>query len=121
MEHELLELNRRLIRAIAAKDWEVYSQLIAADVTCFEPESHSQLVFGLPFHEYYFRLPAAQPPIQTTFCQEHVRLIGSDCGVVCYVRLLQAGTETRQYQETRVWERTNGAWKNVHFHRSEIL
>lgn len=121
MEEELLRLNRQLINAIAAKDWATYEPLMAEDVTCFEPESHSQLVVGLPFHEYFFRLPLGDVPIQTTFCQEHARLLGPDCGVVCYVRLLQSGTATKQYQETRVWQRREGNWKNVHLHRSEIL
>lgn len=121
MEQELLELNRSLIRAIAAKDWATYSPMVAEDVSCFEPESHSQLIFGLPFHEYYFRLPAGAVPVNTTFCQEHVRVLGPDAAVVSYVRLLQFGTDTKQYQETRVWQRLGGNWKNVHFHRSEIL
>jgi calcium/calmodulin-dependent protein kinase (CaM kinase) II len=40
-----------------------------------------------------------------------------------YVRLTQRRDETGQYstaaaEETRIWQRKEGRWKHVHFHRS---
>jgi calcium/calmodulin-dependent protein kinase (CaM kinase) II len=51
-----------------------------------------------------------------------VRLAG-DVAIVAYVRLVQLASKsesavTMQVAETRVWQRRNGAWKHVHFHRS---
>lgn len=51
-------------------------------------------------------------------------MLGSEAAVVTYIRLQQVktakGLETLKSEETRVWQIINGAWTNVHFHRSEI-
>jgi calcium/calmodulin-dependent protein kinase (CaM kinase) II len=52
----------------------------------------------------------------------HVRVMG-DVAVLSYVRLNQRvsadGTPTtKAVEETRVWQKQNGMWKHVHFHRS---
>lgn len=91
------------------------------------------LVVGLDFHRFYFDMaptstsstpPAAPPHRNTTLCDVNVRFIGASCAVVAYVRLNQkldaAGRPvTTQYNETRVLERSpQGAWQQVHMHRS---
>ena len=55
-------------------------------------------------------------------CAPKVRVMG-DVAVVAYYRLAQfidgdGAPGTRGTEETRVWERRNGRWKHVHFHRS---
>ena len=54
----LLALTRKLLESIVAGDWKTYTSLVAYDITCFEPEARGQLVEGLPFHEFYFKLGA---------------------------------------------------------------
>ena len=54
----------------------------------------------------------------------HVRLLGPDAAVLSYVRLVQkldaAGQPViARSEETRVWQRIDGAWQHVHFHRSK--
>ena len=61
--------------------------------------------------------------INTTMASPHVRLIGANVGIVSYVRLIQrigkdGAPQTKSTEETRVWEKKDGQWKNVHFHRS---
>lgn len=119
---ELLGLNQRLLDAIARADWNVYLDLCDPSLTCFEPEASGQLVEGLEFHHYYFKLGAAAEPHHTTMCSPHVRIL-VDVAIVCYVRLnqrLQADGSPviRAFEETRVWQRIGGAWRHVHFHRS---
>jgi len=46
-----------------------------------------------------------------------------DVAVVSYVRLNQRVTgdgtpATDSFEETRVWQKQNGKWRHVHFHRS---
>ena len=53
----------------------------------------------------------------------HVRLLGADAAVVSCIRLVQkvnaAGVpEVAAIEETRVWQRQQGGWRHVHFHRS---
>jgi len=119
---ELLRLNQTLLDAIAAADWRRYQEMCDPTLTCFEPEAMGQLVEGMPFHHFYFKLGATKGEHNTTIASPHVRVMG-DVAVVSYVRLnqrLQADGNpvTRAVEETRVWQRQGGAWKHVHFHRS---
>ena len=54
--NELLALNQRLLESIASGDWATYQELCDPGLTAFEPEAHGQLVEGLAFHEFYFKL-----------------------------------------------------------------
>ncbi len=121
---ELLELNRRLLESIAAADWKTYAELCDPGLTCFEPEARGQLIEGMAFHKFYFDLGGGQSS-NTTMASPHVRMLGSDSAVVAYVRLVQklGGDDkpiTVATQETRIWQRIDGQWKHVHFHRSPI-
>jgi calcium/calmodulin-dependent protein kinase (CaM kinase) II len=119
---ELLELNQKLLNAIVNADWPTYQDLCDPTLTCFEPEALGELVEGLDFHHFYFKLGAVQGQHGTTMASPHVRLMG-DVAVVSYVRLNQrvsgdGSAVTRAVEETRVWQRLSGRWKHVHFHRS---
>jgi len=124
---EILQLNQRLLQAIAAGDWKAYRDLVADDITCFEPEARGHLVEGLPFHEFYFSLAGGktrpQTPVTTTMVAPQVRLLSDEVAVVAYVRLVQKLDDsgrpvTSSSEETRVWQKRSGRWQHVHFHRS---
>ena len=119
---EILALNQRLLDSIARADWATYETLCDPTLTCFEPEAMGQLVGGMEFHRFYFQLPGATEPHNTTMASPHVRIMG-DVAVISYVRLNQRvlvdGTPvTRAVEETRVWQKQAHVWKHVHFHRS---
>lgn len=121
---ELLQLSQRLLDSIAGADWSTYAELCDASLTAFEPESLGQLVEGLAFHRFYFELGGVRGPHNTTLCSPRVRLMG-DVAVVTYVRLNrrvgpEGLPETVGVSETRVWQRRQGVWKHVHFHRSPL-
>jgi calcium/calmodulin-dependent protein kinase (CaM kinase) II len=120
---ELLQLNQRLLDSIAQADWDTYQELCDASLTAFEPGSLGQLVEGLEFHRFQFQREGAKDS-NTTMCSPKVRLIG-DAAVIAYVRLNQSVAPggsplTSGFAETRVWQRRNGQWKHVHFHRSPL-
>jgi calcium/calmodulin-dependent protein kinase (CaM kinase) II len=99
---ELLDLNQKLLNSIVSGDWRAYEALCDPTISCFEPEARGQLV---------------------TMARPHVRLMGDEAAVLSYVRLTQsldaAGQpQTSRVEETRVWQKIDGAWKHVHFHRS---
>ncbi len=54
LDHELIELTRRLLKSISDRDWDAYAALCEADLTCFEPEAKGAFVEGLEFHRFYF-------------------------------------------------------------------
>jgi calcium/calmodulin-dependent protein kinase (CaM kinase) II len=121
---ELLQLTQRLLDSISDGDWNTYQELCDPSLTAFEPEAPGQRVEGLPFHRFYFDLGGVRGRHQTTMCSPHVRLMG-DVAVVTYARLLQRVGEggapvTVASSETRVWQRKDGRWRHVHFHRSSL-
>ncbi len=120
---ELLELTERLLQCISAGDWESYQRLCDPTLTAFEPEACGHLVEGLGFHQFYFDQGGHMGPHNSTLTAPHVRLVGDSAAVVSYVRLIQftdsdGRTKTNRFEETRVWEQSDGQWRHVHFHRS---
>jgi len=125
VEQELLAVNQRLLESIVNQDWGTYAELCDATLTCFEPESRGQVVEGLPFHQYYFDLPGSKNKRNVTMTGVHVRVMSDNAAVLSYVRLTQhldaAGApQTSRVEETRVWQKVDGRWKHVHFHRSSM-
>ncbi len=121
----LIALNQKLLESIVAGDWREYHELCDDSITCFEAEARGQLVAGMAFHRFYFELGGAPPAVKkvVTMASPHVRLMGDLAAIVSYVRLTQgldaAGVpQTAKAEETRVWQKIEGAWKHVHFHRS---
>lgn len=123
-ETEILQLTQRLLEAIAAGDWETYVELCGVGMTAIEPEASGQVVIGLPFHKFYFDLGGIRGPHQITIAAPRVQLLG-DAAVIAYTRLIQQldasrTPKTTAFEETRVWHRQDGKWKQVHFHRSKV-
>jgi len=121
-EQELLDLTQQLLDSIVAADWETYERLCDPTLSAFEPEGRGQMVDGMAFHRYYFELGAGRGASQTTMASPKVRLMG-EVAVVSYVRLVQSVGEgnkptTSAFEETRVWQKQQGSWQHVHFHRS---
>jgi calcium/calmodulin-dependent protein kinase (CaM kinase) II len=123
--NELIQMNQKLLEAIAAGDWGTYQDLCEPSLTSIEPESHGQVVEGLEFHRYYFDLGGIRGRNHTTMVSPKVRLMG-DVAVLTYIRLVQRiGPDgppvTVASAETRVWQQMNGKWKHVHFHRTTLV
>jgi ketosteroid isomerase-like protein len=121
---ELLHLNQKLLETIAQGDWAAYQDMCDPSLTSIEPESHGQVVEGLAFHRFYFDLGGIRGRNHTTMVSPQIRLMG-DVAVVSYVRLVQRLSPdgppmTAASTETRVWQRQNGIWKHVHFHRTAL-
>lgn len=121
---ELLTLNQKLLDSIAAADWNTYKKLCDPSLSAIEPEAPSQVVEGLEFHKYYFDLGASKNKVQTTMCQPVIHQSGN-MAVIAYIRLVQklnpqGAPITAASAETRVWEKKDGRWVHVHFHRTPL-
>ena len=124
IESALLAVNQRLLNAIAAGDWNTYAELCDPSLTAFEPEALGQVVEGLDFHKFYFTGSGSGGRRQNSMCSPHVRVMG-DVAVLSYFRLTQVHDEQARFssagtEETRVWQKQDGKWKHVHFHRSPV-
>ena len=122
-EENILQLNQRLLDAIAAADWATYEELCDPELTAFEPDARGQRVEGLDFHRFYFNLGKPDGARHTTMVDPRVRMLGENAALVTCIRLVQAETPscptTQRAEETRVWLRRDGHWRHVHFHRSD--
>jgi calcium/calmodulin-dependent protein kinase (CaM kinase) II len=135
-EAKLLLLTRRLLNSIANGDYETYTSLTDASITCYEPEAGQHLLEGLDFHRFFFdeakrqatvardEASAAGAGTVTTMVNPKVRMLSPEAAVVTYNRLVQqsggqgkAPTITPS-AETRVFVKGANGWKNVHLHRS---
>ncbi|XP_061655441.1 calcium/calmodulin-dependent protein kinase type II subunit beta isoform X1 [Phyllopteryx taeniolatus] len=126
-KQEIIKITEQLIEAVNNGDFEAYAKICDPGLTSFEPEGLGNLVEGMDFHRFYFDnlLSKNVKPIHTTVLNPHVHVIGEDAACVAYVRLTQfvdAGGRPRssQSEETRVWQRRDGRWQNVHFHCSGV-
>ena len=120
--NEVLQANMKLLDSINSQNWNAYAELCDSSLTCFEPEALGHVVQGMDFHHFYFKLEASGRPKQSIMASPHVRIIG-DTAIVSYIRLTQrveadGNPATFASEETRVWQKQNGFWKHVHFHRS---
>ena len=122
IEEEVLGVSRQLLASIDVGNWAEYVKLCDASITCFEPEALGHLVAGLPFHEFYFKLPPSNSPRLSTMASPHVRVLSETSAVVTYVRVVQkldgmGSPVSVAGMETRVWQKIDGKWLHVHFHR----
>ncbi len=111
-----------MLDSIDQQDWETYTRLCDVSLSAFEPEGLGHLIEGMPFHQFYFEMEGSGRAKQSTISSPFVRLLG-DVAVVTCVRLIQRVEEdgsapTFSFEETRVWQKQDGAWQHVHFHRS---
>lgn len=123
---EILQINQKLLDAIMAGDWATYESLCDKDLTCLEPEAPGQVVQGLDFHKFYFVHGSfgQARKTQTTMSAPVVQICG-DVAVIAYVRVVQIATAEGGFQskltaETRIWQKRDGAWKHIHFHRTPL-
>ncbi|KAK6171562.1 hypothetical protein SNE40_019722 [Patella caerulea] len=124
-KQEIVKLTEQLLQAITGGDYDTYTKLIDPNLTSFEPEALGNLIVGMDFHKFYFDhvLSKNNKAVNTSMVNPHVHLLGDDSACIAYVRLTQYIDRnglpvTMQSEETRVWQRKDNKWQNVHFHRS---
>lgn len=61
--------------------------------------------------------------LEVTMSDVNVKVTGH-VAVISYIRLVQKhdgqAYKLTKASETRVWEKKNGTWKMIHFHRSDV-
>ncbi|XP_078318963.1 calcium/calmodulin-dependent protein kinase type II delta chain-like isoform X7 [Crassostrea virginica] len=127
-KQEIIKLTEQLIAAITSGNYEDYTKFVDPGLTCFEPQTLGNLIVGMDFHKFYFDhvLSKNKQPVNTSILNPHVHLLGEDAACIAYVRLTQyidmnGLPAEKQVEETRVWQRKDGKWQNIHIHRSENL
>lgn len=122
---ELIALTQKLLDSIDQRDWVTYTALCDPGLTAFEPEAQGHRVSGMRFHAFYLegeKRYESSVMRQSSISSPDVRFFG-EAALVTYIRLVQMGCgdfqdEVVPFEESRLWERQNGQWRHVHFHRS---
>ena len=126
VEHELLELTRRLLESIHSGDVEAYRALCTVDLTCYETDVAPYRIEGVEFHVDLMNAMREHGTFQNLtrydLLAPRVQIHG-DAAIVTYTRLMTyaggAAPTFRVFNESRIFVRENGAWKMAHFHRSQ--
>ncbi|MCH8907380.1 MAG: nuclear transport factor 2 family protein [Candidatus Heimdallarchaeota archaeon] len=119
-KEELEPVLRELLHAIRSGDAEKYTQMSSPELTCFEPETQGSRVDGLDFHLFFMN---NQNPSNFYFeIVNPVYRIEGNLGYAVYTlidnRVSDTGFDLKQVNETRIFEKLNGKWIMIHFHRS---
>ncbi|EDV21549.1 uncharacterized protein TRIADDRAFT_50756 [Trichoplax adhaerens] len=122
VEKEMLRLTKSLLKCIQNGDYDGYKKLCDPGLTSFEPEALGNLVEGMEFHRFYFENYRIT---NTTILHPKVRMLGSEGACITYLRISQSiksngEPTTIQHEETRIWQKRNGTWIHIHFHRSSL-
>jgi len=121
---DIIRVTELILDAINNGDFEAYTKLCDPNITAFEPEALGNLVEGIDFHRFYFDNSLSKSKTSNvTILNPQVHLLGDDAASIGYVKVTQtldkSGIpQTAQSEETRIWQRRDGRWQNVHFHRS---
>lgn len=125
-KQEIIKLTEQMIAAITSGNYEEYTKYADPALTCFEPETLGNMIVGMDFHKFYFDhvFSKNNKPVNTSILNPLVHLLGDDAACIAYVKLTQyidrdGIPQTRKAEETRVWQRKDGKWQNIHLHRSE--
>ena len=125
-DQEILAINQAMLDCVVNGDWHGYASTCDSSLSCFEAETNGVLAEGLDFHRFYFPSssdPAGDPArVNVTMARPHVRWLSDEAAVVSYTRLTQRVVDgdfiTASCCETRIWQKVQDSWKQVHVHRS---
>jgi len=129
-DQELLAVNQAMLDSVSRGDWNTYANYSSNDLSCFEPETNGVLVEGLAFHRFYFEIVNSDSPnksaqaiySKSTMATPQVRWLSDSVAMITYTRLSQhycdGEVATTNCCETRIWEKQQGEWKQLHVHRS---
>jgi len=127
-DRDILALNQAVLDCVVNGDWQGYAGYCCSSLSCFEAETEGVMVEGLPFHRFYFpqsvapSTASASHPVSVTMSRPHLRWLSDEAVVISYTRLVQRLLDgvysTARCCETRIWQKLDGQWKQVHVHRS---
>jgi len=124
---DILRVTEQILDAINNGDFDTYTKFVDPNLTAFEPEALGNLVEGLEFHRFYFENFSVLKHTKTsnvTILNPHVQLLGEEAASIAYIRVIQSIDKqglahTQQTEETRIFQKKEGRWLNVHCHRSQ--
>jgi len=122
---EIVKITEKLHEAINCGDFDAYSALMCTtEHTCFDSRFVGNLTRGPGYHKFQLDfIKESQSRRRSLIFSPHVVHMADDAAYIAYTCLthcLSNGQSmTVQSEETRMWRKIGGSWKNTHSHRSE--
>lgn len=124
LKQEIIKLTEKLVNACGAGDWRTVEKLCDPRVTTFDSTGSGNIVEGIDFHHSISdNIPDGSYVESNTIIENpYVHLFGNETACIAYVRSTEYRSRSgrvylQETEETRIWHKRNGQWKNVHFHR----
>lgn len=110
-----------LLHTIEKAEVETYQQRVSEKVTCFEPETGGAKVKGRDMHIFFVKNSTAPDHYFFDIIDPTFKISG-DLAYAAYTFLLaeisDGKTTSTTENVTRIFQKEEGEWKMVHFHRS---
>jgi ketosteroid isomerase-like protein len=122
-EQSVMDAVERLLAVVARCDAETYRKLVAEDVSSFEFDIAPFRIDTLDFHMHLLKQNAqtGAPAPRIDILTPRVQVFGN-VAIASYTLLktvqVDGKSEFRSCNESRVFEKRDGTWVMVHFHRS---
>lgn len=120
LKEEIIELTETLASAWNDGDPRTVESLCDPHLTTFDPE------YGVVSGIDNIAPPVHKNVTNTMVLEPHVHLLGHGTACIAYIRsteyiqrnrgLRRGGIHVEEAEETRVWHKRSGKWRNVHFH-----
>ncbi|MHA2104182.1 MAG: nuclear transport factor 2 family protein [Candidatus Hodarchaeales archaeon] len=120
-ESHIYDILMKLLHSIQKRDNQLYKTLVSEKLTCFEPESHGNLVKGLDFHLFFGNTIPPPENYHLEIVNPVIRVYG-ETAYASYTLLIQIkqgdDVKINSVNETRIFHKESDSWRMVHFHRS---
>ncbi|OLS26090.1 MAG: hypothetical protein HeimC3_10630 [Candidatus Heimdallarchaeota archaeon LC_3] len=118
---EVKEVLMKILHGIQLRDNDTYKTYVKEDLTCFEPESQGFQIDGLDFHLFFGKVIPKPESYHLEIVRPTIRVF-SDTAYASYTLLVskKQGVDVKisSANETRIFQKEDGIWKMIHFHRS---
>lgn len=120
-EREIYQITLDLLHAIRRGQVDMYRELCSPSLTCIEPETSGNVVEGLDFHLFFLSHINKKLEYHIEILNPIIKVF-NDTAYISY-SLLSNIYENSSFNlktvfETRIYNKENGKWRMVHFHRS---
>ena len=120
-EREIYQITLDLLHAIRRGQVDIYKELSSTSLTCIEPESSGNVIEGLDFHLFFLNNTKKISNYHIELINPIIRVYG-DTAYISYTLIsnqkIDDEFKLKTIFETRIYNKEEGKWKMVHFHRS---
>nr|QYL01390.1 CamkII [Dugesia japonica] len=125
-KQEILKLTENLLSSIANGNYSSFIKLVDPQITVFEPDTCGNLIEGIDYYKFLFNNVYSKrdaKSVNMSILNPTIHILGDDCASIAFVKVVQivdknGSVTVGRGEETRIWQRKDGKWQNIHVHKS---